>query len=95
MFVVTVKFDVVPESADTFLTKVTDNATQSLSQERDCSVFDVCVAQKEKTKIFLYEVYETEAAFQLHLTTDHYIRFDEEVRKMISAKTITFYNKLC
>jgi autoinducer 2-degrading protein len=93
MFVVTVVFEIFPESVDAFIAKVRGNAAQSLSQEPDCHVFDVCIGHKMRTNIFLYEVYESEAAFHFHLKTDHFISFDEQVREMVSSKTITFYCK--
>jgi quinol monooxygenase YgiN len=41
-----------------------------------CRQFDVCESA-DGSQIFLYEIYDSEAAFKAHLATDHFVRFNE------------------
>ena len=79
MYVITVEFIVAPEHAEAFQKRVQQQASDSLTKEPDCSVFEVCVDPKRPERIFLYEVYSDEAAFKLHLDSDHFKAFDAEV----------------
>ena len=92
MFVVTVKFDIKPQEWEEFLPIILCNAKASL-RENECYHFDVCINEEQK-KIFLYEVYADQDAFDFHLKTDHFLSFDDQTIKMIDAKEISFYQQI-
>jgi quinol monooxygenase YgiN len=64
--VVTVVFRVRDEHVDEFRRAVLANAAASLSAEPGCLVFDVC-ENADRSQFFLYELYESAAAFDEHL----------------------------
>jgi autoinducer 2-degrading protein len=91
MFVVTVTFQIKPDQFEAFLPLMVQNAQASLTIEDGCRQFDVCTDENRPEEVFLYEVYDDEAAFKVHLTTPHFLKFDAEVAEMIREKTIKTY----
>jgi autoinducer 2-degrading protein len=88
MYVVIVDFKIKPERLTQFMPLMLENARFSRETEAGCRVFDVCVDPKEKTSIFLYEVYDDRAAFDAHLASTHFKRFDAAVGDMLAAKAV-------
>lgn len=88
MFVVAVTFQIKQERMPEFLLLMMENASQSLENEPDCHVFDVCVDDAGASTVFLYEVYTHRAAFDLHLESSHFKEFDAAVAAMIESKQV-------
>lgn len=88
MFVVTVEFDVNKKHAAAFQTAVLKQADNSLSREADCLRFDVCFDPKDNTRIFLYEIYSDESAFEKHMQTEHFRNFGNKVKDWLVRKTV-------
>jgi len=42
-----------------------------------CRQFDVCVSASHSNGVFLYEVYDSKAAFDAHLASAHFRQFTE------------------
>ena len=94
MHVVTVQFQVHPEKANAFRTAVTEQAANSLGQESDCLQFDVAVEPDDSACFFLYELYRDAEAFQVHLESSHFKRFDETVKPWVVAKTVSTFERI-
>lgn len=92
-FVVVVTFKVVSEFRTAFHDAVLENAHTSRTTEPGCSIFDVCESP-DTSEIFLYEVYDSEAAFKEHLATEHFRRFDALVAPWTAGKRATTYHRL-
>ena len=88
MFVVTVDFIVKKAFAEEFSKAIMIQAGNSLQRESGCHRFDVCVDHEDPCRIFLYEMYSSEAAFQVHLNTDHYRAYDNRVKPWVENKTV-------
>jgi autoinducer 2-degrading protein len=88
MYVVIVDFSIKPERLAQFMPLMLENARLSRETEPGCRVFDVCADPKEKTSIFLYEVYDDRAAFDAHLASAHFKRFDAAVGEMLASKAV-------
>jgi quinol monooxygenase YgiN len=86
-FVVTVALHVDPRDLGRFLELIGENARQS-RQEPGCRVFDICAALGEENRIFLYEVYDDENAFEDHLRTAHYKTFAANDLRFLSKTRI-------
>lgn len=91
MYIVTVEFVVRPEHVEDFHQAMQQQARNSLRLETDCHQFDVCVDPQRRERILLYEAYTDEAAFKVHLTTDHFLNFDATVRDWVKRKAIQFW----
>ena len=88
MYVVTVLFNVKKESTASFRKAVLQQARHSLSRETDCLRFDVCFDPQDDTRVFLYEIYADEKAFQEHLHSDHFSSFNAKVTDWLERKSV-------
>ncbi|MBH69552.1 MAG: antibiotic biosynthesis monooxygenase [Rhodospirillaceae bacterium] len=88
MFVITVNFLVKKQAVDKFKPLMMENAQASLAKESGCRQFDVCFDPEDDRKCFLYEVYDDREAFDAHLLTTHFKRFDDAVAPMLEAKEV-------
>ena len=71
-----VEFVVQPDFMARFRGLVRANARQSLSDEAGCRRFDVLVPEDDARRIVLYEIYDDKPAFDAHVRSDHYVKFD-------------------
>jgi len=94
MFVVTVEFSVKPLHTDAFLKAVALQARHSLEKEKGCRRFDVAVNSQKHGRVFLYELYTDEAAFNAHLETGHFKNFEAAVRDLLESKTVETWNMI-
>jgi (4S)-4-hydroxy-5-phosphonooxypentane-2,3-dione isomerase len=88
MHVIVVDFKIKPERLAEFMPLMLENASTSRDTEPGCRVFDVCVDPKKETSVFLYEVYDDRSAFDAHLASAHFKRFDAAVAPMLVAKNV-------
>jgi (4S)-4-hydroxy-5-phosphonooxypentane-2,3-dione isomerase len=89
-FVVTVVFQAKPEHRAQFRAAMLENAEASRTQEPGCRLFDVCESA-DGADIFLYEIYDDEAAFKAHLATGHFIHFNATVTSWVAEKRVVTY----
>ncbi|MEM6712304.1 MAG: putative quinol monooxygenase [Pseudomonadota bacterium] len=94
MYAVTVCFSVRSDCITDFLPLMLDNASISLKSEPECHRFDVCWNESEPAEIFLYEIYENRAAFDNHLASEHFLRFDAAISDMIEAKSVKTFDEV-
>jgi len=88
MFAVCVTFKIDPAQIASFMALMIAQARASLSEEPDCSRFDVWTDPARPNEVFLYEIYKDAAAFDLHLKSEHFQQFDEDVRSMVTDKQV-------
>jgi quinol monooxygenase YgiN len=62
----------------------------SVRLEPGCLRFDVLMPADAGAppRVFLYEIYEDRAAFDLHLASEHFRDFDERSRDLVRGKTV-------
>lgn len=87
-YVITVEFDIAPQHWDSFMPLMAANAEASRRDEPGCRRFDVCVPRDAANRVFLYEIYDDEAAFQAHLQTSHFKSFAAATKEMITGRKI-------
>jgi len=85
-YVVTVDFGTAPENFDRFKTMMSQNARASVADEPGCREFNVYEIAATPNHLFLYEVYDDEAAFQQHLAAPHYKHFKEASDPIITSR---------
>lgn len=93
MYVVTVKFTLASGASDAFMPLMHAQAKNSLELESACHQFDVCVDPGDPSTVFLYELYGDEAAFKLHLASDHFKQFDAAVADLVADKQVACYHR--
>jgi quinol monooxygenase YgiN len=82
---------VIGEDLEHFMALMAVNAARSLRDEPGCRQFDVCVDSTNAGQLFLYEIYDDEAAFAAHLVSPHYRTFDAATADLILCKDVRRY----
>jgi len=86
-YVIAVTFILHPGVMEKFMPLMLDNAQKSRTLEAGCDRFDVCAPTGEE-RVFLYEIYQDEAAFAAHLKMPHFLEFDAATRAMIKERKV-------
>ena len=66
----------------------------SLATEPGCQQFDVCMNSERPAEVFLYEIYDDEAAFKAHTASSHYAEFQSTIDGMVTGKDVRFFNEV-
>ncbi|MDX1401848.1 MAG: putative quinol monooxygenase [Kiloniellales bacterium] len=93
MFVVTVRFEIEADCIEVFAEAMEAQARSSLALEEDCRQFDVCRSAVRPEITFLYEIYSDEAAFKIHLESDHFKAFDQKVGNWVKSKEVETWHR--
>ena len=94
MFVITVEFTLREEHRERFMARMFQQARDSLEKEGGCRQFDVAVDPKDPCRVFLYELYDDEAAFQAHLASDHFKGFDRTTADWFTDKEVQAWQRV-
>jgi (4S)-4-hydroxy-5-phosphonooxypentane-2,3-dione isomerase len=86
-FVNAVDLDIAPAEMDTFLAAIKENGAASV-KEPGCRQFDILVLANNPNHVFLYEVYDNEAAYQAHRQTDHFKKYFAATGNMITQRNV-------
>jgi (4S)-4-hydroxy-5-phosphonooxypentane-2,3-dione isomerase len=75
MYVIIAPIQIKAGYKDQFVEAVVEDARSSVANEPGCLRFDVIQDANDANRIWLYEVYKDEAAFQAHLQAPHLLKF--------------------
>ena len=87
-YVITVDFRLRPGALAAFLPLILENARRSLADEPGCRRFDVLVPEGIADRVFLYEIYDDERAFEAHCVSPHFHAFAHAARDLSEAKNV-------
>jgi (4S)-4-hydroxy-5-phosphonooxypentane-2,3-dione isomerase len=88
-FVLLVEFQVKPECSAQFNEAIAINAKASVTTEPGCRQFDVLRTQDDPCHVFLYEVYDSAAAFETHMGMAHTKTFLGLAKDLVAKQTVT------
>lgn len=91
MYVIAVDFTIHAQHLAAFMPRLLKNARLSRETEPGCRRFDVCCDSARPERIFLYEVYDNQAAFDAHLAAAHFKAFDAVSKTMVANKAVKVY----
>ncbi|WP_119299663.1 putative quinol monooxygenase [Dongia deserti] len=94
-FVIMVDFRLKPGARSDFRRLIDENARASCRDEPGCRRFDVLESPSDTDRIVLYEIYDDRAAFQAHVNTSHFARFNEASADLVADKKVTELNLVC
>ena len=80
MYIIIVPIQIKEGYKDQFVAAMLDDAKGSVNDEPGCLRFDVIQDAEDPNRIWLYEVYVDEAAFQAHLQAPHFIKWRDTVK---------------
>jgi autoinducer 2-degrading protein len=88
MLAVVVEFRIHPAHIAGFHQAIVENARLSVQNETGCHQFDVCCDAADPALFYLYELYDDEAAFQVHLSTAHYLQMNAATAHWVDTKVV-------
>jgi (4S)-4-hydroxy-5-phosphonooxypentane-2,3-dione isomerase len=94
-YVVLVDFRLRAGARAAFRDLVEANARTSAREEPDCRRFDVIEPAGGGDIILLYEIYGDRAAFEAHIRSEHYSRFDAECAGYVVSKSVVVGELVC
>jgi quinol monooxygenase YgiN len=87
LYVNAVDLDIVPGEIDKFMAAIKENGAASV-KEPGCRQFDILVLASNPNHVFLYEVYDNEAALQAHRNTDHFKKYAATTANMVAQRAV-------
>ena len=86
-FINAVDLDIVPAEMDKYLVAIKENGAATV-KEPGCRQFDILVLASNPNHVFLYEVYDNEAAYKAHRETDHFKKYAAATANMVSKREV-------
>ncbi|OGT51279.1 MAG: hypothetical protein A3E84_04190 [Gammaproteobacteria bacterium RIFCSPHIGHO2_12_FULL_42_13] len=84
-----------PKHRDAYLKAIKEDAIGSLKNEPGCSQFDILQDEKDPNTFYLHETYTDRAAFEFHLTTPHFKKWDDTVKNWFQKEpTVLWCNTI-
>ena len=83
-FAIVATFDIVEGRVEEFLPLLLAHRDRCLADEAGTLQFDVLRPRNQPNTVMLYEVYEDEAAFQVHWNGPHVARMRTETAAMVA-----------
>jgi autoinducer 2-degrading protein len=84
--VLVVEYVVKPEFRDAYLARVRQHRKNVLANEPGCRAFDILTTAEDPNKVLLYEVYEDQAAFDLHTQTPYMAEYRVDTEPMSARR---------
>jgi autoinducer 2-degrading protein len=85
LYINAVDLDIVPAQRDAYLAAIKENSMAAI-QEPGCKEFDILVLADDPNYLFLFEVYENEAAFQTHRASEHFKKYAALTANMVAKR---------
>ena len=87
VYINAVDLDINPADTAKFLEAVKENGAASV-KEPGCREFNITVLAKDPNHVFLFEVYDNEAALNAHRATDHFKKFAAATANMVTGRNV-------
>lgn len=88
MKILIVGFHLKPDFRDQFVKASLGDAQGANRDEPGCLRFDMIQDEKDPNRIYFYEVYKDEAAFQEHLKAPHFIKWRDTIDQAWYAEPV-------
>ena len=80
MYIIISPTQVKPGHREEYIEALVEDARSSVKNEPGCVRFDVIQDSEDTNRVWVYEVYKDEAAFQAHLQAPHLLVFREKAQ---------------
>src|ERR1700731_679743 len=87
VYINAVDLDIVPTETAKFLEAVKENGEFAV-KEPGCREFNITVLANNPNHVFLYEVYDNEAALNTHRMSEHFKKFQATTANMVSGRNV-------
>jgi (4S)-4-hydroxy-5-phosphonooxypentane-2,3-dione isomerase len=82
-----VDLDIAPAEMDKYLAAVKENGTASI-KEPGCREYNIMISATNPNQVFLFEVYDNDAAAQAHRATEHSKKYMATTANMVTARNV-------
>src|ERR1700678_598831 len=83
-----VDLDIAPDQIGAYMAAIKENGAASV-KEPGCHQFSIAVQAANPNHVFIYEVYDNEAALQAHRQTEHFKKYAAITAKMVVERKAT------
>jgi quinol monooxygenase YgiN len=83
-----VELDIAPDQIGAYMAAIRENGAATI-REPGCHQFSIAVQAANPNHVFLYEVYDNEAALKAHRETDHFKKYAAITAKMVVERKAT------
>jgi quinol monooxygenase YgiN len=87
LYVNAVDLVIVPSEMPKFLEAIKENGANAVT-EPGCREFNITVLANNPNHVFLYEVYENEAALEAHRQTPHFKKYQAATQGMVADRVV-------
>ena len=91
--VIIAEFTLTAEGRQAFLDIAYQDAKDSVANEPGCQQFDVLINEEDPLQVTLYEVYDSQHAFEAHLAAPHFASFRDETPALIASQTVRRFTR--
>jgi quinol monooxygenase YgiN len=88
MLTIIVRLAVHQQHLAAFQARMRQQARETLEREPGCRRFDIANDAADPCRIFLYEIYDDAAAFDLHLASPHFLAFNAQTADWVESKAV-------
>jgi autoinducer 2-degrading protein len=93
-FVLAVNLRIKADKVEPFMAAVQENGKAARETERGCRSFEILVDPKDRLNVMLYEVYDSEAAFETHQQTAHFKKYLEQAVPWLESRERRFWTRV-
>ena len=87
LYINAVDLVIVPSEMPKYLEAIKENAANAV-KEPGCREFNVTVLGSNPNHVFLYEVYDNEAALEAHRQTEHFKKYAATTKNMVADRSV-------
>jgi autoinducer 2-degrading protein len=87
VYINAVDLDIMPSEMAKFIEAVKENGEFAV-KEPGCREFNIQVLASNQNHVFLYEVYDNEAALTAHRNGEHFKKFQATTANMVSGRNV-------
>jgi (4S)-4-hydroxy-5-phosphonooxypentane-2,3-dione isomerase len=87
LYINAVDLVIVPSEMPKYLEAIKENAANAV-KEPGCREFNVTVLASNPNHVFLYEVYDNEAALEAHRQTEHFKKYMATTKNMVADRNV-------
>ena len=87
LYINAVDLVIVPSEMPMFLEAIKENGANAV-KEPGCREFNITVLASNPNHVFLYEVYDNEAALEAHRQTEHFKKYAAATKGMVADRSV-------
>ena len=85
VYINAVDLDIAPDQMAKYIEAIKENGAASV-KEPGCREFNITVLADNPNHVFLYEVYDNEAALNAHRNTEHFKKYQTTTANMVTGR---------